>query len=224
MIFDVALRKTLTSPERRFELQAEFATDASRVVIYGPSGAGKSVLLRTLAGLLKADSGHIRIAGQTLFDSQNKLNLPPQKRRIGYLFQDYALFPHLNVRQNIAFGLQTGWLNPAARVAHAEVDLWLERFQLNALANEMPARLSGGQRQRVALARALVARPAALLLDEPFAALDADLRESMRAELDQMQRSVGIPLLLISHDERDAEVFGDQVLNIREGVLSPARG
>lgn len=219
MIFDVSLSKTLISPERRFDLQVEFTSAASRLVIFGPSGAGKSVLLRTIAGLLRADAGHIRVGGETLFDSKTGVNLPPQKRHMGYLFQDYALFPHLNVRQNIAFGLRSGWLNPTARAALAEVDHWLECFELTGLGNELPARLSGGQRQRVALARALVAKPRALLLDEPFAALDAGLRENMRAELDQLQQRLNIPLLLISHDERDAEAFGDQVLTIVDGFL-----
>src|SRR5690606_9158216 len=149
----------------------------------------------------------------TLFDSDARVNLAPQARNVGYLFQDYALFPHLTVRQNIGFGLKRGWLNPRAKVCEQAVDYWLEAFQLKPLAHQFPAQLSGGQRQRTALARALVARPRALLLDEPFSALDTDLRQHMRRELDNLQLRLDVPMILITHDADDVKIFGDHVLH-----------
>jgi molybdate transport system ATP-binding protein len=143
--------------------------------------------------------------------------LPPQQRALGYMFQDYALFPHLNVRQNIGFGLAKGWLNPGSNTANAAVDHWIDLFHLSDVAHQMPAELSGGQRQRTALARALVNSPRALLLDEPFAALDPELREQMRAELDQLQRELDLPIIVISHDQADARLLGKKVVRLRDG-------
>ena len=169
------------------------------------------------------DQGHVRLGDTTLFDSAARINLAPQRRRMAYLFQDYALFPHLNVRQNIAFGLQRGWLNPGRHADHAAVEHWLAAFELRPVAEQYPAELSSGQRQRTALARALIAEPRALLLDEPFAALDPHLRRHMRAELDGLQRHLRVPMLLITHDPADAEVFGDQVLYLDNGLLGEPR-
>ena len=219
MRLEVDIRKTLRAGGRTFGLRLNFSVGGSRLVILGPSGSGKSLTLQAIAGLLRPDSGHIRLDGQTLFDSGRGIDLPPQARQIAYLFQDYALFPHLNVAQNITFGLHAGWRNPSPRESSAELEHWLDMFQLRAVARQLPSELSGGQRQRVALARALVARPQALLLDEPFAALDQRLRGQMRAELDALQRRLGIPLLLITHDPEDARVFGEQVLELCDGEL-----
>ncbi len=217
MLFDIDFRKTLQAGKRRFHLHIALRSDSQRVVIHGPSGAGKSQTLQAIAGLLTPDSGHIRIAGRTLFDSVAGINLPPPARQCGYLFQDYALFPHLDVRQNVMFGLQRGWLNPLRRRRLAEVEQCLAVFGLTELAQQMPDQLSGGQRQRVALARAIVARPQVLLLDEPFAALDPDLRHSLRQELDTLQRRLQLPMLLITHDREDVARFGDDVLALRDG-------
>lgn len=223
MMIRVAVRKTLRAGPRSFELDAQFASDSKRVVIYGASGAGKSQLLKAIAGLSKPDGGLIELDGQRLFDSAAGVDVPARQRRVGYLFQDYALFPHLNVRQNIGFGLQRGWFNPAARGEPDSVRYWLEAFGLAEVAHQRPAELSGGQRQRVALARALVAEPAALLLDEPFAALDPALRVRMRAELDQLQRKLDIPMLLITHDADDAATFGGHVLTMADGRVAEER-
>lgn len=219
MQFDIDIRKTLRSGQRRFELDLQWRSDCQRLVILGPSGSGKSQTLKAVAGLMTPDRGHIRLGGNTLFDAKAGINLAPQARRMAYLFQDYALFPHLSVRQNIGFGLARGWLNPRERHRHAAVDYWLEAFELRPVAHQFPAELSGGQRQRVALARALVAQPRALLLDEPFAALDPALRISMRGELDALQRRLQVPMILITHDPEDAQVFGDQVLLLRDGAM-----
>ena len=167
VVWDFTLTKRLQHQERRFDLQVQCTSRAQRLVLFGPSGAGKTQTLKMLAGLVRPDRGHVRVAGATVFDSSAHLDLPPQARRLAYVFQDYALFPHLTVRQNIAFALHTGWRNPSRTAANAAVDRWLEAFGLQALEQHYPHQLSGGQKQRTALARALVGQPRALLLDEP---------------------------------------------------------
>lgn len=219
MAFDINIRKTLTTGQRVFDLQVELQTDSQRVVIYGPSGSGKSLTLKAIAGLLTPDQGRIQVGDVILFDSHSRINLSAQRRKVAYLFQDYALFPHLSVRQNVAFGLLHGWRNPSRLIQAQEVNYWLDAFELHALAHQFPHQLSGGQRQRTALARALVQRPNALLLDEPFSALDPALRQRMRQELDRLQRQLNIPMLIITHDWDDVSVFGDQVFVLRDGCI-----
>lgn len=216
---ELDIRATLRSGKRSFDLHIVCESGSQRIVFYGPSGAGKSLTLKAIAGLVKPDSGLIRLNGRTLFDSSQKINLAPQARNVAYLFQDYALFPHLTVRQNVAFGLARGCFNPRRDVHDARVEKWLDAFHLQELAQQMPSELSGGQRQRTALARALVADPAALLLDEPFSALDAALRVKMRTELDQLQRVLGVPMILITHDPDDARMLGEHVLLLRDGRI-----
>ncbi|MBY0239300.1 MAG: ATP-binding cassette domain-containing protein [Burkholderiaceae bacterium] len=224
MVIDVAMAKTLRAGQRTFRLNAKLVSTSERIVIYGASGAGKSMLLKAIAGLVTPDSGHITLNGRRLYDHAARIDVPVQRRRLGYLFQDYALFPHLTVRQNIVFGLQKGWFNPSAKASagahHARLDYWLDAFELRPVAHQYPDQLSGGQRQRVALARALIDEPQALLLDEPFAALDPALRVRMRAELDALQRRLRIPMLMITHDPEDANVFGGHVLTMSDGVIA----
>lgn len=215
----VDIDTTLRAGTRTFRLRASFASSSQRIVIYGASGAGKSQMLKAVAGLARPDTGHIELAGRVLFDSAKGIDISPQRRNVGYLFQDYALFPHLNVRQNIGFGLQRGLFNPPRSVDGARLAYWLDAFGLTAVAQQMPDQLSGGQRQRVALARALIAEPAALLLDEPFAALDPALRVRMRAELDALQRRLDIPMLMITHDPDDAVAFGGHELTMADGAI-----
>lgn len=219
MTLSVAIRKTLVTRERRFTLDVSFETACSRVVLFGPSGAGKTLTLQAIAGLLPPDEGVISLSGRTLFDAARGIDLPARERGAAYLFQDYALFPHLNVRQNIGFSLHRGWLNPGARQAHEAVDYWIDAFALGGVAGNYPAQLSGGQKQRVALARALVAKPRMLLLDEPFAALDAGMRERTRRELAELQTRLDIPMVLITHDAADVAAFGDQVIRLQEGKV-----
>lgn len=222
MSFDVRFRKRVEGGGRSFELAVEFSTDARRTVVHGPSGAGKSLTLQAIAGLLTPDAGVILVDGQPVFDSASRIDVPARERRLGYLFQDYALFPHLTVRQNVAFGLQRGWLNPSRRDGGAAVDRWLQAFELERVAAQRPHQLSGGQRQRTALARALVNEPRALLLDEPFSALDPELRERMRAELETLLDRIGIPMLMITHDPEDVARFGDRRILLREGGVVEA--
>ena len=219
MSFDIDIVKTVRSERRSFELHACFKAGARRTVIFGPSGAGKSLTLLAIAGLLKPDSGRIAFGGEVLFDHAAGIDLPARNRGFGYLFQDYALFPRLNVRQNIAFGLQRGLRNPSAKVGDEAVEHWLRAFELQEVAAQRPDELSGGQRQRTALARALVHSPRALLLDEPFSALDPELRERMRAELDELLQRIAIPVLMITHDPDDLAWFGDEALFLRDGQI-----
>ena len=223
MQLDIDIRKTMRADKQTFLLSTRFSSTSQRIVVLGPSGAGKSLMLKTVAGLLTPDAGHIRLGTIILFDSALKVNLAPQQRHIAYLFQDYALFPQLNVRQNVGFGLAQGWLNPRRDVKHKAIDYWLDAFELRSVAQLFPNELSGGQRQRTALARALVSQPQALLLDEPFAALDTALRATMRDELDALQRQLRVPIVLITHDAEDARVFGEHVLQMRDGAIVDGR-
>lgn len=223
MQLDIDIRKTLSSGKRTFRLDVRFQSASQRIVIVGPSGAGKSLTLKAIAGLLRPDQGHIRLNGQVLFDAATGVHMTAQARGVAYLFQDYALFPHLTVRQNVGFSLARGWTNPQRDRNHAAVDYWLDAFELRHLADHLPDELSGGQRQRTALARALVSSPRALLLDEPFAALDSALRASMRAELAELQRRLDVPMIMITHDPEDAAMLGDHVLHLANGQLD-ARG
>jgi len=222
MTWDLELTKRLQHGASRFELQVSLRSAARRLVLFGPSGAGKSQTLKMIAGLVRPDGGRVRIGTRTLFDADSGVNLSPQSRRLAFVFQDYALFPHLTVRQNIAFALSGGWRNPRPRVHDARVERWLETFQLPAVADHFPAQISGGQRQRTALARALVTEPTALLLDEPFAALDGHLRQRLREELAQVLATLNVPMLLITHDDADAQVLADEVVHLRAGRVVDA--
>ncbi len=197
-----------------------FAATAQRLVLFGPSGAGKTQTLKMLAGIARADSGRVAIAGRVLYDAAAGIDLAPQQRQLACVFQDYALFPHLTVRQNVAFARQPAgrrWLNPPREGHDDAVQRWLASFALEAVAGLYPQQISGGQRQRTALARALVNDPAALLLDEPFAALDSPLRRRLRDELQELQARLHIPLLLITHDDEDVAALADEVVHLRDG-------
>lgn len=219
MWLEVDIRKCLQAGEGRFDLDARFACTQPHVVLTGPSGAGKSLTLAAVAGLLRADAGHITLQGERVFDRAAALDVPARRRGMGHVFQDYALFPHLDVRQNVAFGLHQGWRNAARSRRDARVEQWLQRFRIDHVAGQRPSQLSGGQRQRTALARALVTAPRALLLDEPFAALDPELRAHLREGLAEVLAMTGIPMLMISHDPDDVAWFGGQVLRMEAGSV-----
>ncbi|WP_313388821.1 ATP-binding cassette domain-containing protein [Achromobacter aegrifaciens] len=217
MSVSIQVRKQMVSGDRRFALDVAFDSSAKRIALFGPSGAGKSLTLRAVAGLLRPDAGRIEINGRVLFDTDAGVNLPAQSRRVAYLFQDYALFPHLTVAQNIAFGLRRGWRNPPRRDVGPEAQGWVDAFELGSIVGSYPSEISGGQKQRVALARALMLRPDILLLDEPFSALDSQLRGKMRLELNALQRQLDVPMLLITHDPADVDALADEVFEVREG-------
>ena len=225
MVFmlDFHFQKTLQRNDgSHFTLDIRLCCQSQRTVIMGASGSGKSLMLKAVAGLLTPEQGHINVNGVTLFQAQQHINLRPQQRKLAFVFQDYALFPHLNVRQNIACGICHGLFNPKKRSRYTEVEHWLTAMQLNSVAEQYPAHLSGGQRQRVALARALIAQPRAILLDEPFSALDTQLRAQMRSELSAWQQKLNLPMLLITHDPEDAAAFDAQIWHMDNGCLYSA--
>ena len=219
MQIQVEIQKTLISEGRKFDLKASFTSHEDFVVLFGPSGAGKTLTLESVAGLCTPDRGRIAVGDRVLYDSERGVNVPIRRRDVGYLFQDYALFPHLSVEQNIGFSLKPWWhwrLSPAAR---CQVDEMLAIFELEAIAKNMPRELSGGQRQRVALARALIRKPSLLLLDEPFAALNPLLRAKMRAELLDIQKRFNVPVMLITHDQEDVKIFAETLVVYNDGQV-----
>jgi molybdate transport system ATP-binding protein len=215
-LIDVRLQLSVSDARRRFDLDIAFATEAPFVALYGPSGAGKSLTLQAMAGLLPVQAGHVKLNGRALLDTAAGIDLPPQARGVGYLFQQYALFPHLSVRDNVAFGL-TSWRRRLSAADAARVDELIESFGLTAMAASRPATLSGGQQQRVALARALACNPQLLLLDEPFAALHTTLRRQLRAELRDLRQRLDIPAVVVSHDPEDVMALADEVFLLDGG-------
>jgi molybdate transport system ATP-binding protein len=198
------IRGDLRQPAERF-----FAT-----VLFGPSGSGKTTILRCLAGLERPDAGTISHGDTAWFDAPRRLFLTPQDRGIGYLFQEYALFPHLTVAENVAYGVRS--LPRAER--RRQVGEMLDRFGLGGFESRYPSQVSGGQQQRIALARVLARRPRLLLLDEPLSALDASLRESLRGELRRLLGEFDIPVVLVTHERIDAIALADQVIVLDGGA------
>lgn len=217
MRIEVAVRKTLRSHAREFELDVAFTCHDDVSVMFGPSGSGKSVTLKAVAGLEHPDQGRIVIDGRVLFDTATGVNLPARDRSIGYLFQDYALFPHMTVEENIGFPLRKWWHRRWPAGTRKKVSEIVELFELGELKKSYPSQISGGQRQRVALARALIRKPAVLLLDEPFAALDPLLRIRMREELLNTQSLFKVPMLVITHDPQDVAALAQSVVILRDG-------
>ena len=202
------LRIDLDHGLRSFRLALTLGIGGETVALVGPSGAGKSSLLRAVAGLLRPESGSIALGDETWLDTARGVMLPPERRRVGFVFQEYALFPHLDVLGNVAFG---------ARDRRAADEL-LARLHIGELARARPADISGGERQRVALARALAREPDVLLLDEPLSALDMHTRGAVRAELHDLLVGLGLPTILVTHDFEDAATLADRV-----GVLVDGR-
>jgi len=216
----VDIRKTLRAHGREFKLDASFEAEHDSTVVFGPSGSGKSLTMQCIAGLLRPDEGRIQIGERVLFDSSSGIDLRPQSRNIGFVFQDYALFPHLTVEKNIAFGLHNYARGDSKSNSSARVEQYLKLFELDPLARSYPRNLSGGQRQRVALARALIRQPDLLLLDEPLSALDPVLRHRVRRELADMQLRFKVPMLVITHDPADVEALAENLVVFDHGRVT----
>jgi len=204
-------RSMLTSEGKNLlKVDLEIANN-ELLCLFGHSGAGKTTLLRILAGLFNPDRGYISFNGEVWYDSAKKINLSPQQRNVGYMFQDYALFPNMTVRRNIEF---------AQKVKNTEeVDNLLNHFGLEALQKQYPAKLSGGQKQRVALARALAAKPNLLLLDEPLSALDYEMRLNLQDEILKAHKLLNSQTLLVSHDKEEVIKLADTVVMLRNGAV-----
>ncbi len=204
-------REMLTSEGKNLlKVDLEIAEN-ELLCLFGHSGAGKTTLLRILAGLFNPDRGFISFNGQVWYDSAKKINLSPQQRNVGYMFQDYALFPNMTVCKNIEF---------AQRTRNAEeVDTLLSHFGLEALQKQYPAKLSGGQKQRVALARALAAKPNLLLLDEPLSALDYEMRLNLQEEILKAHELLNSVTLLVSHDKDEVRKLATSVILLRNGAI-----
>ena len=190
---------------RSFALRVALDVEEQTVALVGPSGGGKTTVLRAIAGLTRPDAGRISLGRELWFHSARSVTLPPERRSVGFVFQDYALFPHLTVAQNVGFG------------GRRRVHELLERFCIAHLARARPAQLSGGERQRVGLARALAREPRVLLFDEPLSARDAHTRSTVRAELQEVLRELRLPTLVVTHDFEDAAALAERVGVIRDG-------
>jgi len=190
-----------------FELSTSFSSPGRTTALFAPSGSGKSLTLKAVAGLLKPEKGKIEINSRTLFDSKAGINLPPQERRVGFLFQDYALFPHMSVFENVAYGARS----------REKVEELLKLLKIEKLRDKYPSQISGGQKQRVALARALAVEPQILLLDEPFSALDSLLKEELQRELKRIQEIYKIPIIFVSHNPDEVFNLSDWLVVMKEG-------
>jgi molybdate transport system ATP-binding protein len=209
----VSLEVALRASADAFVLDARFRAAGGITALFGPSGAGKTLTLRHIAGLERAEGGRVVLDGRVLFDREARIDLPPRERRVGYVFQDYALFPHLDVESNIAFGLA----GRPREERGARVRKLLALVELDGFEGRPVKTLSGGERQRVALARALAPEPALLLLDEPFAALDFRVRAALRRGLRSIQRQAAVPMILVTHSLPDVRQLSDDLVLLDRG-------
>lgn len=209
MPLDIAIKKTLC----HFNLDMQFTCAAGELLtLAGPSGAGKTTLIRILAGLLAPDSGRILLGPKVLYDSKKQISLATRKRKLGYVFQEASLFPHLRIRENVAFGCDD----------FSQVEPLLELLGISHLASKKPAHISGGERQRAALAQALAAGPELLLLDEPFSALDIKTRHSLQQKFLEIKERLQIPIILVTHDLQEAAILSDQIIAMEDGIRNDA--
>jgi len=217
-LLDVALSKTfvgVTPSATSFYLDVQFSIDRELVVLFGQSGCGKTSILNAIAGLTSPDCGAIVLDGIPLFDGQRRIDLPPHRRSVGYVFQHYALFPHLNVFQNIGFAIQ----NRSRRQRRRRVEELAAWLHLEDLLDRPVRHISGGQAQRVAIARAIAHNPKVLLFDEPFSALDETLRTDLRKTLKRLHRQLQIPMLLVTHSRSEALELADRLISIENGSI-----
>jgi len=197
-----------------FVLDADFTADGRTVALFGPSGSGKSTILRLMAGLRRPDSGRIVLNGQIVFDSAARIDLPVRKRRVGLVFQDGMLFPHMTVRQNLLYG---AWARRLERPK--SFDEIVAILDIGHLLDRAPRHLSGGERQRAAIGRALLSDPSVLLMDEPVTAIDQERRSEILPYIERLTRNSPAPLLYVSHDMAEIERLGAQVVYVRDGRI-----
>jgi molybdate transport system ATP-binding protein len=210
-MIQIDISKTLKSNRFRFS----FSGSTNRVVVFGPSGSGKTLLLKMIAGFFDPDRGEISVEGLHLFSKRGKVSLPIHQRNIGYLPQEYTLFPNMNVRENIQYGIKTRKhsVNPD------KIENLVERMGIASKMDQYPRELSGGQKQRVALARAILVKPKILLLDEPFSALDSSIRESLRDLVIDIADEMQIVTLFVTHDLEEAFIFGEEIVLVNHGEV-----
>jgi molybdate transport system ATP-binding protein len=201
---------------KNFNMDYIFKLESNRVVVFGASGCGKTSLLKLITGFIKPDAGHIRINGKDIFDKRKNINVPVYLRNFGYLPQECTLFPNMNVRDNILYGVKASGL----KIDIVKFNDVLERLQIGNKLNDMPGKLSGGQKQRVALARVLMLKPELLLLDEPFAALDTPIKNCLRDLVVDIAEEENIPVLFITHDIDDSYAIGKEIIIMNDGSIT----
>jgi molybdate transport system ATP-binding protein len=217
---EAGLHARLVARVGSLAVDAQLDTGPGTLVLVGPNGAGKSTLLSLLLGARPVEQGRISVAGTVLLDTAQAIDVPLEHRRLGYVPQDYALFPHLSVRENVAFALASQSPRLPRKARDRQVDDMLRELGLDAFAERSVPTLSGGEKQRVALARALVVKPRALLLDEPLAALDVHARHEVRSFLAACLASIGLPAVVVTHDAEEARVLGHRIAVLEAGRIS----
>lgn len=203
MSLEVNISKTVGD----IKLSKKFSLEEEIMIFYGPSGSGKTTILNCISGLNTPDKGEIKLNGRTIYSSKEKIDIPPFKRKIGYIFQDYALFPHLNVYENILYSKKDD------NKDKNKIDKIMDKCHIRDLQNRYPSKLSGGEKQRVALARALMIEPELLLLDEPLSSIDSELKKKLMSEIKIIQREWKIPFIYVTHSKSEFEFLGDRFIS-----------
>ena len=209
-ILDVDIQKKLEF----FELDIKFTVGNGLLAIQGMSGSGKTTILNCISGIKTADKGHIRLNNRIFFSSNDNVNMKIKDRNVGYVFQNYALFPHMTVKENILFGVNKKYTDYEKELSYIS-----DMMKIRHLMDKYPSEISGGEKQRVAFARAMIIRPDILLLDEPFSALDEDLKEDIYKDLLNIKKSQNIPIILITHNKNEAKILADKIIYIRNGKI-----
>ena len=209
-MLDVDIQKKLEF----FELDIKFTVGNGLLAIQGMSGSGKTTILNCISGIKTADKGHIRLNNRIFFSSNDNINMKIKDRNVGYVFQNYALFPHMTVKENILFGVNKKYTDYEKELSYIS-----DMMKIRHLMDKYPSEISGGEKQRVAFARAMIIRPDILLLDEPFSALDEDLKEDIYKDLLNIKKSQNIPIILITHNKNEAKILADKIIYIHNGKI-----